>query len=283
MRALLFRSLVFLLLGLSLTLGVFSFWAWRQAHETRVVFLDVGQGDAILISRGSNQILIDGGRSGGTLLSGIARHVPFWDRTIEVVMATHPDADHIGGFPELFARYHVDRYLDTGARSESQVFALLERARDESETDGITARRGLSVSFPEGGTLSVIYPDHGLSGSGSANEGSIVSRFSFGATDFLLTGDLPEEEKYLPDPGSAEILKVSHHGSKHSTAEAFLDTVRPEEAVISVGKNSYGHPDAEVLARLSEAGATVRRTDQSGDIVYRCLSPESGCGIAGMR
>jgi len=276
MGAIIFRTFVILLFGLSVVLGVFAYRAVSTARETRVVFLDVGQGDAILISRGSNQVLIDGGRSGRTLLSALSRHVPFWDRTIETVVATHPDADHIGGFPELFSRYGIETYLDNGTRSESEVFALLERRRSESDAETILARRGLSVSFPGAGTLVVLYPD-GESGFPDANTGSVVSRFSFGETDFLLTGDLPEEERHLSDPGDTDILKVAHHGSKHSTSAAFLDLVRPEEAVVSVGKNSYGHPDADVLARLAEAGATVRRTDREGDIVYRCVSPAAGC------
>lgn len=280
MRALVLRTVLPVLAGLAAVLGVFAYRAWTDSRELRVIFLDVGQGDAILISRGSNQVLIDGGRSGKTLLAGLARHVPFWDRTIETVIATHPDADHIGGFPELFLRYRVETYLDNGTRSESRVFALLETRRDSSGTETMLARRGLSVSFPEGGTLSVLYP-FGQAGFPDANTGSVVSRFSFGETDFLLTGDLPEEERYLPDPGIAEILKVSHHGSKHSTDEAFLGLVRPEEAVISVGKNSYGHPDAEVLARLAEARTTVYRTDRSGDIVYRCVPSEARCVFSG--
>lgn len=274
--SILFRSVVILLLGLSVVLGVFAYWAVQTAGETRVVFLDVGQGDAILISRGPNQVLIDGGRSGKVLLSALSRHVPFWDRTIETVIATHPDADHIGGFPELFSRYEIGAYLDNGTRSESKVFALLEARRSESDVESILARRGLSITFPEGGMLSVLYPD-GQAGFSNANAGSVVSRFSFGEMDFLLTGDLPKEEQYLSHIESAEILKVAHHGSKHSTSAAFLEAVQPDEVVISVGKNSYGHPDAEVLARLSEAGAAVYRTDRSGDIVYRCVTPDGGC------
>ncbi len=211
MQALLFRTFVILLLGLSVVLGVFAYWAVRTAGETRVAFLDVGQGDTILISRGPNQVLIDGGRSGKTLLSALSRQVPFWDRTIETVIATHPDADHIGGFPELFARYGVGAYLDNGMRSESKVFALLAERRAASGVETILARRGLSVTFPEGGTLSVLYPN-GEAGFPNANVGSVVSRFSFGETDFLLTGDLPEEERYLSDPGDTDILKVNRSG-----------------------------------------------------------------------
>lgn len=265
------------LFGTAIVGGVFSYWAWRNVQETRIVFLDVDQGDAILVSQGSNQILIDGGRSGKTLLSAVARHVPFWDRTIETVITTHPDADHIGGIPDLARMYRIPEYLSSGASADSQIFTLLERTiKDNGQTEEIRVRNGLTVAFPRGGTLRVLYPDD-AAGSGSSNEGSVISRFSFGETDFLLTGDLPEEEKRLPGIGKSEVLKVSHHGSKYATSQAFLDMVRPTEAVISVGANSYGHPDAGVIARLADFGTVVRRTDREGDIVYRCILADSEC------
>lgn len=262
--------------------GLFAFVVWQGAKETKVVFLNVGQGDAILISQGGNQVLIDGGRSGKTLLSGIARHVPFWDRTIETVIATHPDADHIGGFPDLVSRYRVHTYVSTSVRSESDVFSLLERTLREAREpiDRIVAGRGLSVAFPRGGTLEVLYPEDGTRVSGASNETSVVTRFSFGETDFLLTGDLPKEELFLPDVPPSEILKLSHHGSKHSSSDTFLARVRPEEAVISVGKNRYGHPAPEALARVAALGSRIRRTDVSGDIVYRCRTETNDCLFA---
>ncbi|MEI6650143.1 MAG: MBL fold metallo-hydrolase [Candidatus Moraniibacteriota bacterium] len=282
MRSLLFRIFFLALFGTAVIGGVFAYQAWTNGRETKIVFLDVGQGDAILISQGSNQILIDGGRSGKTLLSAVARHIPFWDRTIEAVITTHPDADHIGGIPDLATMYRVPDYLSTGAASSSQVFELLKKSLgNPGLTTTIDTRRQLSITFPRGGTLRVLYPDT-VSDSGASNEGSIVSRFSFGETDFLLTGDLPDEEKFLPNIGEAEVLKVSHHGSKYATSQAFLDLVRPKEAVISVGQNSYGHPDAGVIARLTDAGAIIRRTDRDGDIVYRCISEATGCTFAGV-
>ncbi|NTW46184.1 MAG: MBL fold metallo-hydrolase [Candidatus Moranbacteria bacterium] len=283
MKRHLLRLLLLALVFLAVALGVFAVWAWRNARMTRVVFLDVGQGDAILVSHGSDQILIDGGRSGTLLLSRLSRYVPFWDRTIETVVMTHPDADHIGGLPDLLRNYRVGVFAATDARSSSDIFALLQDRLAEGSRPPIRvpARTGLSVGLPEGGTLSVAYPPGSVEGSGGSNEGSVVSRFTFGDTDFLLTGDLPEEEKYLSGVGEAEVLKVSHHGSKHSSSQAFLDLVRPKEAVVSVGKNSYGHPDADVLARLASMGAVVRRTDREGDIVYRCDTVFNGCVFSG--
>jgi len=279
MRHIIFRALLVSLFVAALFGGLFAYAAWKNAKETRVVFLDVGQGDAILISQGGNQILIDGGRNGKTLLAGISRHIPFWDRTIETVVATHPDADHIGGFPELFGRYRVGTYVSTSAQSESEIFKLLERAivGARNPAERIMARRGLSIALPKGGRLETIFPENGERVSGESNETSIVSRFSFGETDFLLTGDLPREEFFLPEAPPSEILKLAHHGSKHSSSDRFLFRVHPEEVVVSVGKNNYGHPSSDVLSRVATVGAAVRRTDVSGDIVYRCFSETSAC------
>jgi len=283
MRQILLRTL-FIILVLSASVGgIFSAWAWRNAHETRVVFLDVGQGDAILISQGGNQIVIDGGRSGKLLLSRLSRYVPFWDRTIETVVMTHPDADHIGGLPDLIRDYHVRTFIATDAVSSSDAFKLLEDRLDEGPEppERIEAREGVSVFLPEGGTLRILYPLGPLPENVESNEGSVVSRFSYGETNFLLAGDLPKEESFLSDVPESEILKLSHHGSKNSTSDAFLSLVRPKEAVISVGQNSYGHPAPETIARAVSEGAMIRRTDRSGDIVYRCPVASAGCVFSG--
>lgn len=240
--------------------------------RTEVIFLNVGQGDAILVSQGHNQILIDGGRSGKELLGRLGRHVPFWDRTIEVVIATHPDADHIGGFPDLFRSYTVKKYFSTGAESATDVSELLRRAiADNLHGEKKSLFRGATFELPKGGKLEVIHPFGPLPReTADTNEGSLVAKFHFGGTSFLLTGDLPREEELLLDIKPATVLKASHHGSKYSTSEAFLGLVRPKEAVISVGKNRYGHPSQDVLARLKNRGVTIYRTDQEGDIVYHC-------------
>ncbi len=279
MRKTVFRIIFVSLLVAALLGGVFAYVAWKNAKETKVVFLDVGQGDAILIAQGGNQILIDGGRSGKTLLAGISRQIPFWDRTIETVIATHPDADHIGGFPELISRYRVGTYISTSARSESELFGILERTLEGSQeqVERIIAYRGLSIALPKGGRLEILFPEDGEHVAGESNETSVVSRFSFGETDFLLTGDLPKEELFLPEAPPSEILKLAHHGSKHSSSDLFLSYVRPEEVVVSVGENKYGHPSPDVLSRVAAIGAVVRRTDVSGDIVYRCFSEMNRC------
>lgn len=263
--------LIAVLAGLT---AIFGLWFWlvrSNALETRVVFLSVGQGDAILISQGMNQIVIDGGRDGRRLLSRLGRHVPFYDRTIETLIPTHPDADHIGGLSALLERYRVKTVLDTGARTDTKSAFLFYRDLEKEDSAPLPALRGTTATLPGGGKLSVLYPYAPLPADvPETNEGSVVVRFEYGETSFLLVGDLPDEEQFIPDLEAAEVLKVGHHGSRYSTSDALLDLVRPSAAILSVGENSYGHPHPEVLTRLQTHGVTISRTDTEGDVVYRC-------------
>ncbi|QQR78385.1 MAG: MBL fold metallo-hydrolase [Candidatus Moraniibacteriota bacterium] len=260
----------------TLAFGLWLFFIQTNAAETKVVFLSVGQGDAILISQGMNQIVIDGGRDGRLLLSRLGRHVPFYDRTIEVLIPTHPDADHIGGLSALLERYRVKTVLDTGARTDTRSAFLFYRDLEQEGADRVPALRGTSVTLPGGGALSVVYPYAPEPADvPETNEGSVVARFEYGETSFLFTGDLPDEERFIPDLTPVDVLKAGHHGSRYSTSDALLDLVRPEAAIISVGKNTYGHPHPAVLERLQTHGVNVSRTDMEGDIVYRCR--ENAC------
>ncbi|MDD2766728.1 MAG: MBL fold metallo-hydrolase [Candidatus Moranbacteria bacterium] len=253
-------------------------WWDGYREETFVTFLSVGEGDALLISQGSNQVVIDGGRKSKDLLARLGRYLPFWDRTIEVVIATHPDADHVGGFPGLFSTYHINHFLSTGAESETEVFTLLKQSLEKYHIDTLKVSRGTTLQLPIDGLLSIEYPETTLPETmAETNKGSIVARFTYGETSMLFTGDLPSEEMFLPDIGHIDILKVSHHGSRYSTSEVFLDQFTPKEAVISVGKNSYGHPSSEVLHRLKKRNIRIHRTDEEGDIQYVCTRALQKC------
>ena len=264
--------------------GIQLWYIWHFNQLTTVTFLAVGQGDAILIQSGHQQILIDGGREGKALLAALGEVMPFYDRTIDVVIATHPDADHIGGLPTLLKRYRVDQFIDTGFSkfatkkiTDDQV--LLQRVLEQKMIPrDILGRAGVSVTFERGGTLTLLYPHIlPLDPSLESNEGSIVTRFTFGTTDFLLTGDLPHEEDFLRDIEPAEVLKAAHHGSASSTSDTWLNMVQPQEVVLSVGENNYGHPSPMVLERLAQRNIVALRTDEIGSITYRCLKQEEYC------
>lgn len=273
---------LFLLLALAFIMGGMIFYA-KNSRDLAVIFFDVGQGDAILVSQGGNQMLIDGGKNGKIILEKLGRYIPFWDRTIEAVVATHPDQDHIGGLIDVIENYKVDTVIETKAQSDSQTFLAWEEAEKSGHSQILEAIKGLTVKFSEGTEAQIIYPFYPVESpnKSNANQHSIVMKLKSGENSFLFTGDLPNDkefelisDKFVED---SQVLKVSHHGSKYSTSEKFLNAVNPKEAVISVGKNNmYGHPAREVLDRLLKHGIKIFRTDEIGDIVYKCNPPAGG-------
>lgn len=249
----------------------------------KVLFFDVGQGDSILIYRGSYQILIDGGPNGEAVLEKLGRSLPFWDRRIEVVIATHPDADHLSGLVDVLERYKVNLVIDSGMESDSQVYKKFEEVIREKGIRKELGREGEKIRIGEA-VLEIMSPKAGFSGGKvkDTNRESIVSRLTFGVNSFLFMADAPiEKENELlskyPDL-KARILKAGHHGSKYSSGEEFLGKVKPEEVILSVGKNNrYGHPALETLERLGKSGAMILRTDEIGNIVYVCQETGTPC------
>jgi competence protein ComEC len=266
--------LVILLFG-----AVFSFYA--ACGEERngiltVAFLDVGQGDAIYIEAPSgNQILIDGGPS-KAILRELSKVMPFYDRSIDVVLATHADQDHVGGLPDVLKKYKTNIFIESGVPGESSSYHELEKIVNGGEAKGsvkkILARRGMNVDLGDGAVLQILFPITVFDGM-ETNKASIVARLVYGENEFLLTGDAPIAiENYLISLGGlqSDVLKTGHHGSKTSTSPAFVSAVSPQYAVISVGKdNKYGHPNKETLGTLNNFGAQVLRTDELGRIIFR--------------
>lgn len=250
----------------------------KSEFRAHVAFLNIGQGDAILISFGSNQLLIDTGKSGRALLSELGRQLPPWDRTIEVVLLTHPDQDHVGAFPDLVSRYTVGMLLSAELPETTAIGRAIRQTIDSHSIQRIEPRVGLSIDFAPDMHLETLFPGvNFVPNPKNTNASSIVELLYIGRDTFLFTGDLPKEESVLPAI-DIHVLKVAHHGSKYSTSDEFLDRMTPEEAVVSVGKNSYGHPSEEVLARLASHGVNVWRTDTSGTIVYECsVSSDASC------
>ena len=239
-----------------------------------VTFFDVGQGDAIFIqSPTGTQMLIDGGRPGAGILSRLSETMGFFDRSLDVVLATHPDKDHIGGLPDVLDRYDVSEILMTENEGESDT-ADAFRARAQDEGAVLTyARRGMRYDLGGGALLTVLFPDRDPTFLES-NTSSIVARLTYGDSEFLFTGDSPKEiEHYLVTQGESglrsDVLKVGHHGSHTSSSDVFLTAVRPRYAVISAGKdNQYGHPHADVLASLERAHAETKHTAEEGSITF---------------
>lgn len=247
-----------------------AIFAKADARLIAVYFFDVGQGDAILISAGSNQVLIDGGPN-GAVLEKLGKAMPFYDKTIELVVATHPDADHISGLVDVFKKYKVERVLTTGIVSDTQTAKILEQLINEKSVQKTIARFGQQIKIYPGVNLDILYPFSDLSGQKFENENntSVVAKLTVGSESILLTGDAETPVEWqLLNAGvnlNSNILKVAHHGSKSSTSEDFVSAVSPEISVIQVGaKNRYGHPTDQTLERLKSS--RIFRTDLDGDI-----------------
>ena len=239
------------------------------AAPVSVHVIDVGQGDSILVLAGDSSLLIDGGNRGDSDL--ILDYIRSQGVTgLDVVIATHPHADHIGGVVDIIKDFPVDKiYMPKVVHTSKTYEDLLANIKNA----------GLKVTAAQSGLAVDLGPDleaEFLSPAGSSYESlnnySAVLKLIHQENAFLFTGDaeLEAEEEMLASGAnlSSAVLKVGHHGSNTSTSPAFLEAVKPEIAVISVGEgNSYGHPHAEVLARLQEAGIRIFRTDLHGTVV----------------
>ncbi len=244
-------------------------------------FLDVGQGDSIYIQApNGNNILIDGGID-RKVLSSLGNVLPFGNKKIDIVLGTHPDADHIGGLPFVFDNYKVSAYIDNGAKSDSGVWRTLENKIESEKSQRVEAKAGMRIILDQDKNivLYVLSPYMNVNKVNDTNMGSIVGKLSYGSSTFMLTGDAPinVEQNLVKKFGSSlesDVLKVGHHGSKTSSSEAFLKAVAPQFAIISVSaKNMYGHPHKEVIDLLNKLGIKILRTSENGTV--KC---ESGGG-----
>lgn len=241
----------------------------------KIVFCDVGQGDGILVvSKSGKQALVDGG-GGSKVLDCLSKNMPFWDREIELMVATHDQKDHVESQVEVFRRYEVDTVLTGGIKSSasfSQVWdenlnwenAKVHRpaAGEEIVLDDVV----FEVLWPKDSS----YGDWNVKAPLDLNETSIVLRLNWSDDGnqphcAYLTGDITKEILESLVGRKCEVLKISHHGSKTGTTREIVSKVSPKIAVIQVGKNNYGHPTKEVLDMLS--GVEVLRNDTMGDII----------------
>lgn len=256
---------VFLLFSVSLLFVSFE----TKENYLRIDVLDVGQGDAILITAPSgNQMLIDAGKD-TSVLRALGEVMDYADREIDIVVATHPDADHIGGFPRVFERYDISNIVGANAYSETDIFREYTEAA-EQEALFFSAERGQVIDMGSGVHAQVLFPYADVTITG--NEASVILQVFYGDIKILLTGDAGKgvEEHLVSVDGrllSSDVLKVGHHRSKTSTSELFLEVVQPIVSLISAGKdNRYGHPHPDVLRTLTGAGIPTLGTYEDGTI-----------------
>src|SRR3989338_123171 len=245
----------------------------------KVVFLDVGQGDSIFIETPSHiQILIDAG-AGSKILEELGTVMKPWDRSIDIIIATHPDKDHIGGLPDVLENYEIQTIIDNGFDADKQIVKhYLNNVEIEVKTENakhIIHRMTSVTDFSDGVELSFLQSlgenDKEIINS---NDGSLIVRVEYGESSFLFTGDASSDVEELlisnnPTLIDVDVLKLGHHGSKTSSSQHFLDTVTPTMAVISAGiNNSYHHPHPSVLSMLKSKNIPYLCTCDHGRITF---------------
>lgn len=276
-----------ILLGISvLLLTIPAFWfsyplltdffnPGAAAGELNVSFLDIGQGDATLIRTPYSQnILIDGGPD-RTILARLSEELPWWERTIDLVILTHPHDDHVGGLIGVLERYSVERILYTGVIHTSPTYLKwLELIRDKDISLTIIDHPQ-TITLGEGLELQIFYPLTSFSGESveELNNTSIVTKLNYGQNSFLFTGDAEEEveailikQNFNLEP---QVLQAGHHGSITSNTEEFAEEIKPDFVVMSLGKdNQFGHPSGRVVKRFERMGVKILRTDELGTIKF---------------
>ncbi len=283
---------------------LFSFLWSLPDGKLHIVFCDVGQGDSAYVRFPDGRDMVVDGGPNDKILGCLGKYMPFWDRHINLVVMTHPQKDHIQGLNPVLERYSVDYFIRSDIDNTTEGYKkLLDVIRNKKisvkfvttgeridigstslsmlwpSTAQIAKAKSLQRSDPasQGPTLS-----ENILGSqaiGDLNDYSLVFLLRYGSFDALFTGDADSrvEGNYTgiklalrKDSGQAddgiEVLKVPHHGSKTGMTKEFVAWIHPKFSIISVGKNSYGHPSSETLELLKEVGSDIKRTDQEGDI-----------------
>jgi competence protein ComEC len=238
-----------------------------------VSFLDVGQGDSIFIESPSGvQVLIDGGPD-RSVLRRLSSLMSWYDRSIDMVIATHPDADHVSGLVDVMQRYDVAFMVDSGIEKNTGPVESLLLSVSRVKTKHLVARRGQVFDLGGGVLLRILFPDRDVSGV-ETNTGSIVTQLEYGDTRFLLTGDAPSQvETYLASLDGASlatnVLKAGHHGSKTSSSALFVGLANPQYAIFSRGcNNKYGHPHAETVETFKQFEISMLDTCEHSTVTF---------------
>lgn len=243
-----------------------------EPHRLQIYFFDIGQGDSILIrTPDRHTILVDGGPN-QNVIEKISSVLPWYDQTIDLMILTHPHADHVNGLIAVLARYRVSRVLFTNVAYNSSMYQAWRDAVVAERSEVTIVDRPGDMYVGDGVSINILYPGKSLSGKtvSNLNNSSVVFSLLYGSFSALLMGDQEREEDLagLELIKPVDVLKVGHHGSRNGSDLAFLSIVRPELAVISDGiHNRYGHPHDETLKNFALIGAQVLRTDADGDII----------------
>ncbi len=265
---------IFFLLFLILALIVLAIFQLPDKN-VHIIACDVGEGDAILVTYENIQILTDGGPD-NKVLTCLGRHVPFWDRQIELVISTHLDSDHITGLIEVVRRFKVDKILINPSNSGTSGYRVLQsevgsRRIDIINPGGIRSLRVGMIHLDILNPLGIYNDQFTISKSGDTNSKSIAYLLTYGSFRAAMLGDVtPEVSDKLSaswELGTVNYIKIPHHGSSNGLTQNLLEKTRPRVAVISVGEdNPWGFPSDKILQMLSNYNVKILRTDLSGDV-----------------
>ncbi|MEK7551758.1 MAG: MBL fold metallo-hydrolase [Patescibacteria group bacterium] len=268
------KHITYLLISLFFLLGIFLFQDFSTDDKNlHLVYCDVGQGDAIYIKTPNGKdVLVDGGPN-DKVLDCLTKHMPFWDRTIDLMVATHPDADHITGLVSVLERYTVLHFVTSNTLKETGIYKRLVEA---IKNEGLKPRyvyQNDKIDFGDGVVSNIYWPRESafteFNNIAKVNELSVVQLVSFGDFQALLTGDagFSVQDRLLGLISDVDVLMLPHHGSKTGVSESFISTLKPSLSVISVGsKNRYGHPTTFILSLLAKYKIKTLRTDKVGEI-----------------
>jgi len=248
-------------------------WQSNGGDQLEVIFLNVGQGDSVLIKTPyDQQILIDGGPD-NRVINQLSKNMPLFDHDLDLVILTHPHADHVTGLVEVLKRYEVSKVLHTGVLHTSPDYLAFLQVIKDYNIDSELVRARQDIVLGPDMTMELLYPFYDMSGQkvDNLNNTSVVTRFVYKDFKVMLTGDAEaEEEAELAESGfnlQSDIYKAGHHGSSTASSDNFLNLVKPEAAVIQCGKdNDFGHPHLRVLKRFKLHEIEVYRNDLQGQI-----------------
>ena len=269
------RNIPSLVLGLLLMVLLITHEASKFPDGCmHVDVFDVGQGDAIFLTTPSGkQVLVDGGPD-LSLLEHLGKAMSFLDRSIDLLVLTHPHKDHLTALPEILKRYNVGEILLADVKHDSGRYRLLLDKVLATNTPVTFAHTSRTIQFDDGVVIEILWPlQSGVGAEKNPNNTSIVTRIAYKDHSMLLTGDIEEKtEAALLATGmdiQSTILKVAHHGSKSSSSTGFLLAANPVEAVRSYGSNNrFEHPHGEVISRLVDLGIPYKETAKSGTVSY---------------
>ncbi|MDO8591162.1 MAG: MBL fold metallo-hydrolase [bacterium] len=273
----------FILIIFTVTVMVWFFVLIPDSKDLETIFLDVGQGDAILVKTPKNQTMVVDGGPNSKVLEKLGKYLSPLKKRVDIVVLTHPHADHVTGLIEVLKRYDVGLLILGGADLKTDVYNEFIKTALDKKIPVLIAERGQAIHFGDSLEFDILSPlganqgifnkkSEGFGTSGNeVNDASIVGKLIFKDFSIMLTGDATAkiENQLLVYGGGlrADILKVGHHGSKYSSSSSFLNVVSPKAAIIEVGaKNRYGHPSPAALSRIKMFDMDIFRTDQNGDI-----------------